>query len=74
MAVTNLIQIISYHLNGFHRDSRKLISKRSQLFFSTFSEIVIAFEPAKTIIERYEVRLIVYRTYAKDLLKKTTTL
>jgi hypothetical protein len=60
MALTNLIQIISYHLNGLHRDSRKLISKRSQLFLSTFSEMAIAFKPAKTINERYEVRLIVY--------------
>ena len=60
MAVTNLIQIISYHFNGLHRTSRKLISKRSQLFLSNFSEMAIAFEPAKTISERYEVRLIVY--------------
>ena len=60
MAVTNLIQIISYHFNGLHLNSRKLISKRSQIFLSTFSEMAIAFKPAKTISERYEVRLIVY--------------
>jgi hypothetical protein len=42
MAVTNLIQIISHQLNGLHRDSRRLISKRSQLFLSNFSEMAIA--------------------------------
>jgi hypothetical protein len=42
MAVTNLIQIISHQLNGLHRTSRKLISKRSQLSLSTFSEMAIA--------------------------------
>jgi len=60
MTVLSIIQIISHQLNGLHRTSRKLISKRSQLFLSTFSEMAIAFKPAKTINERYEVRLIVY--------------
>jgi hypothetical protein len=38
MAVSNLIQIINHQL----RDSKRFIAKRSQLSFSTFSEIAIA--------------------------------